>query len=183
MSIGRLLVQKRNARGSSMVRRARAIASLTLATFATIATACSTGSPAGPADASLVGNLDGRAVGPSGLEQRLVAKVEAAPAGSPYTALLTATSTIVNTGSAPVRVTARTCLFQESDVGTTAKMDRFEPLISCSAVTMTLTLAPGQSTGPMDVQFGVRSGPGTYTLELRHALDPEFRASASFRIP
>ena len=184
MSIGRLLVQKRNARGSSVVRRARAIASLvTLATFATIATACSTGSPAGPADASLVGNLDGRAVGPSGLEQRLVTKVEAAPAGSPYTALLTATSTIVNTGSAPVRVTARTCLFQESDVGTTAKMDRFEPLVSCSAVSMALTLAPGQSTGPMHVQFGVRSGPGTYTLELRHALDPEFRASASFRIP
>jgi len=181
MSIGRLLVQKRNARGSSMVRRARPIASLvTLATFATIATACSTGSPAGPADAGLVGNLDGRAVG---LEQRLVTKVEAAPAGSPYTALLTATSTIVNTGSAPVRVTARTCLFQESDVETTAKMDRFEPLVSCSAVSMTLILAPGQSTGPMNVQFGVRSGPGTYTLELRHALDPEFRASASFRIP
>jgi len=182
MSIGRLLVQKRSACGSSMVRSARAIASLTLATFATIATACSTGSPAGPADAGLVGNLDGRAVGPSGLEQRLVTKVEAAPAGSPYTALLTATSTIVNTGSAPVRVTARTCLFQESDVETTAKMDRFEPLISCSAVSMALTLAPGQSTGPMDVQFGVRSGPGTYALELRHALDPGFRASASFRI-
>jgi hypothetical protein len=184
MSTGQLIVQKRDARRSSTVRGTRATAVLAiLATLATIATACSTGAPAGPADASLVGNLDGRAVGPSGLEQRLVTKVEAAPAGSPYTALLTATSTIVNTGSAPVRVTARMCLFQESDVETTANMDRFEPFISCSAVSMALNLAPGQSTGPMNVQFGVRSGPGTYTLQLRHALDPEFRASASFRIP
>jgi hypothetical protein len=35
----------------------------------------------------------------------------------------------------------------------------------------------------MEVQFGVRSGAGTYTLKLRHALAPEFRAEASFRIP
>jgi hypothetical protein len=33
------------------------------------------------------------------------------------------------------------------------------------------------------VQFGVRSGPGTYTLKLRHSLTPEFRAEATFRIP
>lgn len=184
MSTGRLFTQKRDARQSSTLLGTRVIASLVaIAMVATIASACSTSSPAGPSDASLVGNLDGRAVGPSGLEQRLVTKVEAAPAGSPYTAMLTATSTIVNTGSAPVRVSARMCLFQESDVETTAKMDRFEPFISCAAVSMAVNLAPGQSTGPMDVQFGVRSGSGTYTLKLRHALDPEFRASASFRIP
>ena len=162
---------------------ARALASLVaLATLATLA-ACSNGTLSGPGDASLVTNRDGISVGPSGLEQRLVTKVGAAPAGSPYTAQLTVTSAIVNTGSAPVRLTSRVCLFLESDVETTAQMDRFEPLVSCSAVSGTGDLAPGGSTGPMEVSFGVRSGPGTYTIKLRHALSPEFRAEASFRVP
>jgi hypothetical protein len=162
------------------LRVARHLASLvTLAALA----ACSRSSPADPADASLVGSRDGKGVGPSGLEQRLVTKVEAPPAGSPYAAILTATSTIVNTGSAPAHVVSRTCFFQETDFETTAKVDRFEPLISCAAVSMATDLAPGQSTGPLDVQFGVRSGPGTYTLALRHSLAPEFRAAATFRIP
>ena len=161
------------------LRVARHLASLvTLAALA----ACSRSSPT-DADASLVGSRDGKASGPSGLEQRVVTKVEAPPAGSPYAAILTATSTIVNTGSAPVHVVSRTCFFQEADFETTAKVDRFEPLISCAAVSMATDLAPGQSTGPLDVQFGVRSGPGTYTLALRHSLAPEFRAEATFRIP
>ena len=164
-----------------VVRRGRGV--VFLAALATLGAACSNGTLSGPSDAKLGNNLDGRAVGPSGLEQRLVTKVEAAPAGSPYSAMLTATSTIVNTGSAPVRVTTRACFFQQSDVESTASMNRFEPLIACAAVSMTFELAPGQSTGSMDVQFGVRSGPGTYTLKLRHSLDPEFRAEASFRIP
>ena len=164
-----------------VVRRARGV--VFLAALATLGAACSNGTLSGPSDAKLGNNLDGRAVGPSGLEQRLVTKVEAAPAGSPYSAMLTATSTIVNTGSAPVRVTTRACFFQQSDIESTASMDRFEPLVACAAVSMAFELAPGQSTRSMDVQFGVRSGPGNYTLKLRHSLDPEFRAEASFRIP
>jgi hypothetical protein len=109
--------------------------------------------------------------------------VEAAPAGSPYTAQLTVTSTIVNTGSAPVKLTSRMCLFMEADVETNAQMNRLEPLISCGAVEGTSDLAPGQSTGPMQAQFLVRSGSGTYTIKLRHALSPAFRAEASFRVP
>jgi hypothetical protein len=154
-----------------------------LAVLALFTAGCSYGSPSAPSDASLVGNLDGKASGPSGLEQRLVTKVEAAPAGSPYTAILTATSTVVNTGSAPVRVVSRVCFFQESDFESTAKLDRSEPLVSCAADSMTMNLAPGQSTGSLDVHFGVRSGPGNYTLKLRHSLDPEFRAEAAFRVP
>jgi hypothetical protein len=147
------------------------------------AAACSDGVLT-PSSGRLIGdNLDGRASGPSGLEQRLVTKVDPAPAGSPYTALLTVTSTVVNTGSAPVRLTSRVCYFQQADVETAASLDRFEPTISCAAVSATSDLAPGQSTGPMAVEFGVRSGPGTYTVKLRHALNPEFRAEASFRIP
>jgi hypothetical protein len=163
------------------VRRVRDF--LSLAALATVAAACSNGTLSGPSDAKLGGNLDGRAIGPSGLEQRIVMKVGVAPAGSPYSALLTATSTIANTGSAPVVVTTRDCFFLQSDVETNASMDRFEPLISCAAISRAFELAPGQSTGSMEVQFGVRSGPGAYTLKLRHSLNPEFRAEASFRIP
>jgi hypothetical protein len=144
--------------------------------------ACADGSPAAPGTA-LGRNSDGRVLGPSGLEQRIVTSVREPGPGSPYTALLTATSTIVNTGSAPVRLVSRTCFFQESDFESTAQLDRFEPLISCAAVSMEGDLAPGQSIAAMTVQFGVRSKSGTYTLKLRHALSPEFRGEATFRIP
>ena len=154
----------------------------TAACVVAIASACSGSSLSGPEAAHLVGSLDGRATGPSGLEQRVVTNVEAPPAGSPYRALLTATSTVSNTGSTPVRVRARVCLVQQSDVESSAVLDRFEPFILCAAESMELDLAPGQSTGPIQVQFGVRSGPGEYTLKLRHSLAPEFRAEASFRI-
>jgi hypothetical protein len=165
---------------SVIARPARAA----IAVIATLGiSACSNGSVSGPEGAHLIGNLDGRAVGPLGLEQRLVTRLDPAPAGSPYTALLSATSTLVNTGAAPVRVKARVCFVQESDVETTASMDRFEPLVSCAADNMETDLAPGQSIGPLEVQFGVRSGPGEYKLEVRHALAPEFRAGTSFRIP
>ena len=159
----------------------RAVRSTTVIALAAIAAACTSNELSGP-NGRLGDSQNGRAVGPSGLEQRIVTKVEPATAGSPYTALLTATSTLVNTGSASAHLTSRVCFFLESDVATTATMDRFEPLISCAAVSAEGDLAPGQSV-ELAVQFGVRSGPGTYTLELRHSLNPDFRAEASFRIP
>jgi hypothetical protein len=152
-----------------------------LAALAAFAAACSCNEISDP-NGRLADSQNGRAVGPSGLEQHIATKVEPAPAGSPYTALLTATSTLVNTGSASVHLTSRVCLFLAGDVATTATMDRFEPLISCAAVSAEGDLAPGRST-ELAVQFGVRSGPGTYTLKLRHSLNPDFRAEASFRIP
>ena len=157
------------------------VRSTTIVLFAAIAAACSNGSSTAPGDGTLA-KIDGRATGPSGLEQRVTTRVDAAPPGSPYTAMLTATSTLVNTGSVSAHLTARVCLFLESDVEATAKLDRFEPLISCAAVSAEGDLAPGAST-TLDVQFGVRSGPGTYTLKLRHALAPDFRAETTFRIP
>jgi hypothetical protein len=48
---------------------------------------------------------------------------------------------------------------------------------------MTKELAPGETAGTLEVRFGVRSGPGQYTLKLRHSLDPAFRAEAGFRVP
>lgn len=154
-----------------------------LVALAMLASACSSGTPASPGIASTVGNADGRASAPSGLEQRLTTKVQTPPPGSPYTALLAATSTLVNTGSAPVHVIARTCLATDADIETTAKMDRFEPFVSCAAVSVETDLAPGQSIGPLEAHFGVRSGSGEYTLTLRHALTPELRAKATFQVP
>jgi len=159
------------------VRLAHIARSASLVALAALAAGCSNRNPSDPGDARL-----GRAVGPSGLEQRIATTVEAAPPGSPYTALLTATSTLANTGSASAHLTSRACLFLDGDVETTAQLDRFEPTISCAAVSAEGDLAPGQST-ELAVQFGVRSGPGTYSLKLRHSLDPDFRAEATFRIP
>ena len=161
----------------------RSLRIATLAVAALFAASCGGNTLSGPGDARLSTGPDGRTAGPSGLEQRLTAVVEPAPAGDPYTAQLLVTSTIVNTGSTSVKLTARECLFQDDDVRTTAQMNRFEPFISCSAVSSARDLPPGQSSSPMAVRFGVRSGPGTYTLSLRHALTPEFRGEVSFQIP
>lgn len=154
-----------------------------LVALAAFAAACSSGGPTTPGTANTIGSADGRASAPSGLEQRLTTKVETPPVGSPYTALLTATSTLVNTGTAPVHVTARTCLVTDTDVESTAKMDRFEPFVACAAVSVETDVGPGESLGPLEAHFGVRSGPGEYTIKLRHALAPELRATAAFRVP
>ena len=153
------------------------------ATALVVLAACAGSSVTSPGDERLVLSPDGRTLHPSGLEQRLTARVEAAPQGSPYTAQLVVTSTIVNTGASAVALTARECFFQEADVETAADLARFEPLVSCAAMSSTRNLAPGTSSNTMEVQFGVRSGPGSYTLKLRHALSPEFRGEVSFRVP
>ena len=159
----------------------RAVRFTTLMTLAAALAGCADGTPSSP-KGTLGDSQNGRAVGPSGLEQRIVTRVDPAPAGSPYTALLTAKSTLVNTGSESAHLTARVCFFKESDFESTARLDRFEPTISCAAESAEGYLGAGQSV-VLEVQFGVRSGPGTYTLKLRHSLAPDFRAETSFRIP
>lgn len=126
---------------------------------------------------------DARAAGPSGLEQRLTAVVDPEDFRQPGFHTLVVTSDIFNTGSAPVTVSTRVCLFFASDVQITAEADLFEPLVSCGAVQQTSELAPGASVGPLQLRYRLRSGPGVYTVRVRHALDPEFRGEASFRIP
>jgi hypothetical protein len=126
---------------------------------------------------------EGRAVGPGGLEQRLTVVVDPEDFREPGFHTLGVTSDVINTGSSSVPITARVCLFFDSDVEITAQADRFEPLISCGAVQQTMQLAPGASVGAMELRYRIRSGPGVYTVRVRHALDPAFRAEASFRIP
>jgi hypothetical protein len=177
-SRARLVADRRN---TGLARLARGLASLTV--VAVVTAACGDSRLSGPERARLATDAQGRTAGPGGLEQRLTARVEAPLGDTPYTAELVVTSTIVNTGSTTVSLTTRECLFQDADVESTARMDRYEPFISCSAVSSARDVAPGQSSSAMEVRFGVRSGPGTYTLKLRHALAPEFRGEVSFRVP
>jgi hypothetical protein len=158
--------------------RPRAI--LTLALL--FAAACTSKSPL---DANDRGGLarEARVVGPGGLEHRLTVVVDPEDFREPGFHTLLVTSNVTNVGSADVPVTARVCLFLESDVQITAEADRFEPTISCGAVQQTTRLAPGASVGPMELRYRIRSGPGVYSVRVRHALSPEFRAEASFRVP
>lgn len=126
---------------------------------------------------------EARRVGPNGLEQRLTVVVDPDDFREPGFHTLAVTSDVLNTGASTVQVTARVCLFLDSDVQITAEADRFDPLISCGAVQQTAQLAPGASVGAMELRYRIRSGPGVYAVRVRHALDPEFRAEASFRIP
>jgi hypothetical protein len=155
----------------------------TLLSLALVLTAgCAGTSSLDTADQSTLAR-EARAVGPGGLEQRLTVVVDPEAFREPGFHTLAATSDVINTGSSPVPVTARVCLFFDSDVEITAEADRFEPFISCGAVQQTTQLAPGASVGPMELRYRIRSGPGVYTIRVRHALNPEFRAEASFRIP
>jgi hypothetical protein len=163
---------------------ARALLSLALFSVALVAAlACGGRSPLDTEDRTTQSSHQARAIGPSGLEQRLTVVVDPDDFREPGFHTLRVSSNVTNTGSAPVTVTARVCLFFEADVEITAQADRFEPFVSCGAVAQTTQLAPGASVGPMDVRFRLRSGPGVYVVRVRHVLDPEFRAEASFRIP
>ena len=126
---------------------------------------------------------EARAVGPAGLEQRLTVVVDPADFREQGFHTLAVTSDVVNTSSKTVPVTARVCLFVDADVQISAEADRFEPFITCGAVQQTTQLVPGASVGAMELRYRIRSGPGVYIVRVRHALDPEFRAEASFRIP
>ena len=157
----------------------------TIRSFAALAicalAACSDNSLS-PLDGNLFESVTGKTAGPSGLEQRLTAKVEEASIGASYQATVIITSTIVNTSNSAVPVTTRECLVLAEDVEITAQADRFEPLVSCGAVSSTRTLAPGESSSQLQVQFGIKSGPGDYKVRLRQSLSPEFRGEVSFRI-
>jgi hypothetical protein len=157
---------------------ARALLTLTLIVNA----ACSGQSALDTSDQARAAR-ETRVTGPKGLEQRLTAVVDPEDFREPGFHTLLVTSDVFNTGSAPVPVTARVCLFFASDVHLTAEADLFEPLVTCGAVQQTSELVPGASVGPMQLRYRLRSGSGMYTIRVRHALDPEFRAETSFQIP
>ncbi|MGH9203230.1 MAG: hypothetical protein ACRD2A_18535 [Vicinamibacterales bacterium] len=113
------------------------------------------------------------------LEQQLSVRLLTSNSGERVLAI---SSRVVNRGTSPTRVTLRTCLFRDGDVQSTAQLAYQEPLISCGAVEMIVTLGASQA-GLIEGSFAVRSGPGTYQVSVRHALDPELRAAATFSVP
>src|ERR687895_789793 len=100
---------------------ARVISSLALLFLA----ACSGASPLDTADQPGTPR-DTRLLGPGGLEQRLTVVVDPEDFREPGFHTLLVTSNVTNTGAAPVPITARICLFFESDLEITAEADRFE---------------------------------------------------------
>src|SRR5688572_12249963 len=103
------------------------MSSRTLLSLALIAVAGCAGTS--PLDTTVQSALarEARAVGPNGLEQRLTVVVDPQDFREPGFHTLGVTSDVFNTGRTTVPVTARVCLFFESDVEITAEADRFEP--------------------------------------------------------
>jgi hypothetical protein len=100
--------------------------------------------------------------GPSGLVQTIrIADTHPATGET-----LRIESVITNEGTGARPVTSRIC-GMDLDTGL-----RFEPDVRCAGYSMGGTLAPGDSR--IGVEQGViASRPGTYSVRLRHLLDPE----------
>lgn len=91
-------------------------------------------------------------------------------------------STVKNVSSEPKQARLRACMFRPEDFQTNANLTRLEPFVSCGAVEMTVELPPGASQ-TLQQSFQVNSGSGSYTLSVRHLLEPEVRTSVAFAVP
>ena len=121
--------------------------------------------------------------GPQGLGQDLRVQVDPASFRLPGRHTLIVQSKVMNGSSQPVKLRARVCRFMNDDFQTTAELDRVDALATCSADEQTINLAPSGSVATVEQRFVVRSGPGSYQLTVRHALDPVFDTTVSFSIP
>jgi hypothetical protein len=75
-------------------------------------------------------------------------------------------SVITNAGAGPIAVTSLICGLQlETEL-------RFEPTARCAGYSMGGMLAPGDSRVEVE-EAVIASRPGTYSVRLRHLLDPE----------
>jgi hypothetical protein len=75
-------------------------------------------------------------------------------------------SILTNEGASPQAVTSRICGL---DLDTAL---RFEPDVRCAGYSIGGTLAPGASRVEVE-EAVIASRPGTYSVRLRHLLDPE----------
>jgi hypothetical protein len=101
---------------------------------------------------------------PQGLEQT----VQLSPAEPKTGDTLDIRSIVVNGTAAPVDVVSRICGI---DLETTLKLT-YTSNVACAGYSMQGALAPGDSI--LGFAGGVvTSGPGTYTLRVRHLLNPD----------
>jgi hypothetical protein len=76
---------------------------------------------------------------------------------------------IVNDGASPVALSSRVCGL---DYEGSLELTHPPEVLKCAGVSQASTLAPGDTARVGDL-MRVASAPGTYTLRVRHALDPE----------
>lgn len=137
---------------------------LTLAAVLVLA-ACAGGSPAipDPVETTFVSN---------GLEQEITV-TPVGPEIDPRGKMFHLKSRLINRGDAPITVRVVTCwLDPEVNLRTRATFIAFA-IPGCIQGPTEYTLAPGEASNT--VWFtGEIERPGRYTIEVRHALDPEF---------
>jgi hypothetical protein len=106
-----------------------------------------------------------------GLEQQLT--VRAPVPADPDPGWLHLSSRLVNRSDAPITVRVVTCwLDPKQHLRTRAEFNGYA-IPGCIPEPNVLTLAPGEAS--RSVGFSGRiSRPGRYTIQVRHALDPEF---------
>ncbi len=100
-----------------------------------------------------------------GLEQRVTLTPAELIAGEN----VTITSVITNRGSQAIALESRICGLT---LGGDIRLDPPPGIGMCAGYSMSGTIAPGQSRESVEIRR-VASPPGTYTLRVKHALEPE----------
>jgi len=119
--------------------------------------------------------------GPNGLEQavHVLRNVNALGAFG-----FELSSVVRNSGDRAVDIVVRTCRFSAADIEADPPIldgNNSFALGACPPGSERISLAPGDSVSLAWV-YGVEAQ-GTYTLSVRHVLDPEFRTQAVLSIP
>jgi hypothetical protein len=117
-------------------------------------------------------------LGPNGVEQsvRIIRNVEAL--GELAFELH---SSVRNGGPGVADIVVRTCRLSTADIEADTPIYESLALAACEPGSERISLAPGDSIS-LSGLLGV-GAPGTYTLNVRHVLQPEFRTQAVLSIP
>lgn len=117
-------------------------------------------------------------LGPNGVEQsvRIIRNMEAL--GELAFELH---SSVRNGGTGVADIVVRTCRLSTADIEADTPIYESLALAACEPGSERVSLAPGDSVSVYWL-FGV-GAPGTYTLNVRHVLQPEFRTQAVLSIP
>lgn len=139
----------------------------TLRSFLFVALAATAACSAGPSSSPTTRGAEGRAQAslPGGLVQRVTLQPAVLVDGRD----VEIRSVLVNHGSAAVALSTRICGL---DYAGALELANPPEVLKCAAVSMSTTLAPGDSLVVADI-MRVASAPGEYELRVRHVLEPE----------
>ena len=102
----------------------------------------------------------------------LVQVVEFGPAPEMGERVYLLRSQVRNQSDAPIRAVTRECIFRDEDIATDLRYE-IVMMPGCMALSSTRVLGAGESSSWVSLVLRPRSRAGTYTMHLRHALDPE----------